>query len=210
MKLPSLFVAIVLAVSTVATASAQSLPKPAEFYFDADALTVRPFVAPGDTPSIERLTRMVERKPDAVVERGQLAQLAMRSGQLQVGRDLYAGALARIDDSNAGYRRLLWNYAWDLHRNGDTAGALAQFQRLLTARGGTKASWVPPTLALSLWSNGRKAEALQWYAAAVRTEPAQWRTTAGYAQLLPTWREADRATLAAVHAAWVADPPHWP
>ena len=54
---------------------------------------------------------------------------------------------------------------------------------------------MPPTLALSLWSLGRKEEAVQWYAAAVRSEPQLWNTTAQFARLLPEWSEADRAEL---------------
>lgn len=208
MRLTLLFAFCLIAAFSVVS-HAQSL-RPVEFYFDADALTVRPFVVAGDTPSIERLTRIVERKPESIVERGQLAQLAMRSGQAQVGADLYRGALNRIDEINAHWRRLMWNYAWDLHRAGDTAGALAQWQRLITARSGSTASWVPPTLAMTLWTNGRRDEAVHWYAAAVRTEPNQWRGTERHAQLLPGWRAEDLAVLAEVHAAWVANPPRWP
>ena len=65
-------------------------------------------------------------------------------------------------------------------------------------------------LALSLWSLGRKEEAVQWYAAAVRSEPQLWNTTAQFARLLPDWRDAERAVLTEVQAAWAADPPSWP
>lgn len=209
MRHPLLF-ALCLVLAAPAALHAQASPRPVEFYFDADALTTRAFLEADETPSIERLTRTVERKPESMTERGQLAQLAMRAGQVQVGDDLYRGALARIDETHAAWRRLMWNRAWDLHRAGDAAGALVQFERLVAARGGSTAGWVPPTLAMSLWRNGRKAEAVQWYAAAVRTEPNQWRTTARHAQLLPAWREADRQVLGEVHAAWIANPPRWP
>ena len=69
---------------------------------------------------------------------------------------------------------------------------------------------MPPTFALALWTAGRQQEAVQWYAAAVRTEPTQWISTARYAELLPEWKDSERATLAEVHAAWVANPPTWP
>jgi len=69
---------------------------------------------------------------------------------------------------------------------------------------------MPPTLALSLWSIGRKDEALQWYGAAVRTEPQQWNNAGRLASLLPDWSDAERATLAEVQAAWSANPPAWP
>ena len=69
---------------------------------------------------------------------------------------------------------------------------------------------ITPTFALALWTLGRKDEAVQWYAAAVRTEPAQWSTPARYAALLPHWRDEERATLAEVQRAWAANPPAWP
>ncbi|MGH8080655.1 MAG: tetratricopeptide repeat protein, partial [Lysobacter sp.] len=50
----------------------------------------------------------------------------------------------------------------------------------------------------------------QWYAAAVRSEPDQWRDASRYAQLLPEWRASDRAALAEVQKAWAANPPNWP
>ena len=63
--------------------------------------------------------------------------------------------------------------------------------------------------AMALWAVGRHDEAVQWYAAAVRSEPQQWATPAAYVKLLPDWRETERATLAEVHAAWAANPPSW-
>ena len=62
----------------------------------------------------------------------------------------------------------------------------------------------------ALWTLGRKAEAVQWYAAAVRTEPQQWNGTDRYAELLPGWRDSERSTLAEVQRAWAEKPPAWP
>lgn len=59
-------------------------------------------------------------------------------------------------------------------------------------------------------ARGRKQDAVEWYAAAVRTWPDRWSSTANYASLLPEWREAERATLAEVFAAWQAKPPTFP
>src|SRR3546814_11714243 len=70
--------------------------------------------------------------------------------------------------------------------------------------------WVPPTLALGLWTLDRREEAVQWYAAAVRTEAMQWRDPANLPALLPDWREEDRAKLAEGAAAWAKPPPSWP
>lgn len=205
--------ALLLAAGLLASAGvhAQALPKPVEFYFEADALAVKPIVAVRETgdAATQKLLRAIQRNPRAVAERAQLAHIAMEAGRVDLGRELYADTLARITVSDSLYRPVLWNYGWDLYRSGDDEAALAQWQKLVAARNST-ASWIPTTLAMVLWTLDRKDEAVQWYAAAVRTEPVQWLTTGRYAELLPEWKENERATLAEVHAAWVANPPTWP
>jgi len=202
---------LVAGLITAGGAYAQSVPKPAEFYFDADPTTTRPIVAIKETgqPAIQKLLKAIAREPHSKAEYAQLAHLVMESGRIDLGKDLYTRAVSRIPDNDALWRPLQWNYGWDLYRSGDAAGALAQWQKLVAARR-SNASWVPPTLALALWSTDRKDEAVQWYAAAVRTEPQLWRDPANFARLLPGWREEERATLAQVQAAWAANPPKWP
>ena len=202
---------LVAALLAAAGAQAQVLPKPAEFYFEADALAVKPIVAVRESgeAATQKLVRAIQRNPRAVAERAQLAHIAMEAGRVELGRQLYTDALARVTASDGMYRPLLWNYGWDLYRSGDDQAALKQWQQLVEARNST-ASWIPTTLAMVLWSLERRDEAVQWYAAAVRTEPRQWRDTARYAQLLPDWKESERATLAEVHAAWATNPPAWP
>ena len=205
----SLMICALLAVA--GGASAQSLPKPAEFYFAADANATRPVVVVKETgeAAMQKLAKLVERDPNADTAAAQLAHLAMEAGRVDLGRQLYARALAGMDSSDGYWRAVVWNYGWDLYRAGDSQGALAQWRTLMESRGVT-ASWMPPTLALALWSLDQKDEAVRWYAAAVRTEPQQWNTPAQFAQLLPDWSESERALLAEVQAAWAANPPTWP
>ena len=196
----TLLATALLAVS--GAVSAQSLPRPSEFYFDADANTVKPVVVvreSGDAAT-EKLVKAIERNPRAKGEVAQLAHMAMDAGRTDLGKQLYERALGAIDRSDALWRSVVWNYGWDLYRTGDFEAAFAQWRTLVEARSVT-ASWMPPTLALSLWSLGRKDEAVQWYAAAVRSEPQQWNSTAQFARLLPEWRDAERSTLAEVQAA---------
>lgn len=203
-----LLVASLLAASGL---QAQELPKPAEFYFEADTLAVRPIMVMRDTgdAATQYLARVIQRDPRAVAERAQLGHIAMELGRVELGRQLYADALARVTTNSSLFRAIMWNYGWDLYRSGDDEAALNHWRQLITARN-TTASWIPPTLALVLWSLDRKDEAVQWYAAAVRTEPEQWSSTGQYVKLLPEWQPSERATLAEVHAAWVANPPTWP
>ena len=192
-------------------AHAQSLQRPEEFYFAEDASTARPVtvIKGTDQQTVDRLAKIIQRKSRAPGERAQLAHLIMAAGRADLGRELYDAAVSQLTRTDGLYRPVLWNYGWDLLRAGDAAGALKHWGALQASRG-TAASWMPPTFALALWRAGRKDEALDWYAAAVRTEPNQWISTARYAELLPDWKDSERATLAEVHAAWVANPPTWP
>lgn len=189
-------------------ASSQALPRPAEFYFDADAQATKPVVAIRETgdAAVAKLLKLIERDPRAKAEHAQLAHLAMAGGRTDLGRELYGRALVRITPSDGMWRAVMWNYGWDLYRAGDAAAALEQWRALLTSRS-TTPSWVPPTLAMVLWTLGRKDEAVNWYAAAVRTEPEQFRGTGRHAQVLPDWSDQERATLAQVQAAWASTPP---
>jgi len=193
-------------------ASAQSLPKPAEFYFDEDPGVTRAIVAvPGsDDATVEQLVRLMKRggrNADEVV--AQLAHLSMVSGRIDNGKALYARAVEMTTSGSTLRRAVHWNQAWDLYRAGDVEGALAQWPLAFTNRI-VHPAWVPPTLALALWKLDRREEAVAWYAAAVRTYPDRWSNQAALPGLLPDWSEADRAVLAEVLAAWRENPPAWP
>jgi len=193
-------------------AGAQTLPAPAEFYFDDDARTATPLVAIAgdDDQTHARLMQLIERNArNADQARAQLARALMRSGREETGRALYAQALGNLSTRAPLRSAVHWNYGWDLYRLGDHEAALDQWRQALDGRL-LKPAWAPPTLALGLWSVGRRDEAVRWYAAAVRTEPGLWSDPVRYPAALPDWTERERATLAEVHAAWRAAPPAWP
>ena len=207
----SLLAAALAAALVSGAAGAQTLSKPVEFYFDVDGQTTKPVLAVRETgeAAMERLAKTLERKANAPAEAAQLGHLAMAAGRGEVGRQLYARAFRDADSGSSLWRAINWNYGWDLYRAGAYEDAFKQWAALHNARS-VSAAWMPPTFALVLWQLGRKDEALQWYAAAVRTEPDLWRGTSRYAELLPEWRDAERATLAEVQQAWAANPPRWP
>lgn len=191
---------------------AQTLPAPAEFYFDDDTRTASPVVAiaGNDDETHARLMQLIDRNArNADQARAQLAQALMRSGREETGRALYEQALGPLSARSPQRSTIHWNYGWDLYRGGHHQEALDQWRQALDGRL-LRPSWAPPTLALGLWSNDRRDEAVRWYAAAVRTEPAMWGDPARYPALLPDWTAAERATLAEVFAAWQASPPAWP
>lgn len=190
--------------------SAQSLPALQEFYFDDDVAAVAPVVVPADSADVvDQLMKQRERGRKALEATVQLASVAYAQGRPELGRELYADAEKTAASTSAPGRMVRWNHGWDLFRQGDAEAALTQWH---TAQQGLRgnASWVPPTYALALWTLGRKDEAVKWYAAAVRTEPQRWSTSTAYAQLLPSWRDSERASLAEVQQAWAAQPPAWP
>lgn len=187
---------------------AQALPRPAEFYFDADAAATQRLTASTRTgdAAVQDLLSKIARNPRDIAATAHLAHLAMAGGREPLGRELYARALAAVQPSDRHYRPVVWAFAWDLYRAGHHQEALDQWRTLVVSRA-ISAQWMPQTLALALWTTGDRAQAVQWYAAAVRTEPQDWSTTQRYAALLPDWTDAERATLAQVHAAWAANPP---
>lgn len=210
MKFPRTALAVVLALHGVA-ALAQSVPKPKEFYFDPDANARLIVVAQGQGDALaQELLKERERGRKRVEATAQLAHVAMAENRLELGKQLYQQAMQSTQpNSGSGLGRAVrWNYAWDLYRSGEPEPALQLWAALAAGYG--EPAWVPPTMALALWSTGRKAEAVKWYAAAVRTEPMQWGSAANFPTLLPDWRDAERAILAEVQAAWQANPPSWP
>ncbi|CAD0300752.1 tetratricopeptide repeat protein [Xanthomonas hortorum] len=204
-------IALALLGSVWSLAQAQSLPQPKEFYFDEDRGTTKAVVAvqgQGDAV-VDRLAAMVQRDARAAEPRAQLASLAYAGGRTQLGDELYQGALGLVSSGSQQYRAITWNYGWDLLRADKADKALQLWANLANGRPATP-QWLPTTVALALWRAGRKQEAVEWYAAAVRTWPERWSSTANYASLLPDWREAERASLAEVFAAWQANPPAFP
>ncbi len=208
MRMSSTAMAFVL-VAFMGTAHAQALPKPKEFYFDEDSAAAPIVVVEGEGDTqVEQLLRERERGRRKVEATAQLAHVAMNSDRVELGENLYRQALAATADNSRLGRAVRWNHAWDLHRHGRTEEALVQWNSAISGLGG--ASWIPPTLALGLWKLGRRTEAVQWYAAAVRTYPQRWYSPASSNEMLPQWRQEDRDVLAEVHAAWQANPPRWP
>lgn len=205
--------AFVLALLLPFAAPAQTLPRPAEFYFDRDDTVAAPIVVvtqSDDEKAIALLLRQRDRGGrDADKATAQLARIAMASGRTDTGHALYRELLARATVGGSLRQSVAWNYGWDLYRAGDVEGALRQWSDALSGRL-AKPAWAPPTFALALWKLDRKPEAVRWYAAAVRTEPQQWIDPARLPTLLPDWTQADRDTLAEVQAAWAKDPPGWP
>ncbi|MCL7715761.1 tetratricopeptide repeat protein [Stenotrophomonas mori] len=201
---------LLLAGLFCSVAWAQGVPRIAEFYFEEDA-AARPIqvLPPEQQDVVDQLMKLRERGRKAVEATAQLAGIASAEGRTELADKLYREALAAVAANSQLARGIRWNLGWSFYRHGDVESALQQWSQAAQAARGN-VDWAPPTLALALWALGRRDEAVQWYAAAVRTEPDLWNDPARFPQLLPSWKDEERARLAEVQQAWAADPPAWP
>lgn len=196
-------------VACVGVAHGQELPKPKEFYFDEDRAAAPIVVVEGEGEALaEKLLRERERGRNKIEATAQLAHVAMNSDRVELGETLYQQAVDATSDNSRTGRAVRWNFGWDLYRVGKPERALTQWSEAINGLGGP--SWIPPTLAVALWKLDRRSEAVEWYAAAVRTYPRRWTSATSSSQILPQWRQEDRDLLAEIHAAWQANPPAWP
>lgn len=211
MSVAGQFLAGVLLVSSAAAAwAAPALPAPQEFYFDNDAAAAPIIVVSGAGEDlIAQLLKQRQRGRKSLEATAQLASVAIAQGRAEVGNQLYQEAMAEAPIQSILGRSVRWNYGWDLLRQGQALAALEQWQSVANNLR-SNAAWIPPTYALALWRAGQQQEAVKWYAAAVRTEPTQWNDSSRYPQLLPAWRDDERASLAEVQEAWASAPPAWP
>ncbi len=201
---------LLLAGLVFSNAQAQSLPKPVEFYFDEDSAAKPIHAVPAEqADAVDQLMKMRERGRKGVEATAQLASIAYGEGRDELGAKLYDEALSAVVGSSVQARGIRWNMGWDLYRRGNAEAALDAWLKAADNMRGNP-SWLPPTLALALWKLDRKDEAVSWFAAAVRTEPDQWRDAGRFPQLLPGWKDAERTQLAEVQQAWQANPPAWP
>ncbi|WP_313052875.1 tetratricopeptide repeat protein [Stenotrophomonas cyclobalanopsidis] len=211
MSVAGQFLAGMLLVSSAAAAwAAPALPAPQEFYFDNDAAAAPIIVVSGTGEDlIAQLLKQRERGRKSLEATAQLASVAIAQGRAEVGSKLYQEAMAEAPIQSILGRSVRWNYGWDLLRQGQALAALEQWQSVANNLR-SNAAWIPPTYALALWRAGQQQEAVKWYAAAVRTEPTQWNDSSRYPELLPAWRDDERASLAEVQQAWASAPPAWP
>ncbi len=201
-----LIAAALAGTPALALAQAAVLPPIAEFYFDDDS-AARPIevVSPEGGDVVRRLERALQRDSRNALALGQLAGIAYASDRADTGESFYATALGLASTGGTHQRQLLWNHGWDLFRADRHEAALEEWLKAIAAHRG-RPSWAPVTLALALGRLGREAEALEWYAAAVRTRPERYVDRAAMERAYPTWRAEDIDVLVALAAKAAAAP----
>ena len=98
-------------------------------------------------------------------------------------------------------RHAHWNYGWALFSSADNAGALQHWQAAAELHGGHP-TWVPTTFAIGLWLTGHNDRAIEYYAAAVASDPDRWGEAGGVAEATRDWSANEKLAIEAVQAAW--------
>ena len=177
-------------------------PTPAEGYGADDPFAVAPKrIDPTDNTARQGLEQILQYDPENVKARIQNAELMIARGQRQRGLEEYGYALRLAEGNPEKLRMVHWNYGWALHRSGEAYGAISQWMKAEALHGGNPI-WAPTTYAIGLWAADEKAKAIEFYKAAVRSNPRRWGTASGLAESTRSWDPDQRQTIEAVYAAW--------
>ena len=195
---------VLLAFLLVAGAQAQdpTLPVAAETYGEDDPAAVRPkAIDPTDVRARQMLEQVLQYDPENVSARIQNANLMIARGLRQrgLGEYEYVRRVAQSDPKKL--RQVIWNYGWALFETGDARRALAEWMEAERLHGGQPA-WVPTTYAVGLWVAGDRDLAVQFYRAAVNSNPRRWGEERGLTEAIRAWAPNEKVAIEAVYAAW--------
>jgi tetratricopeptide (TPR) repeat protein len=195
-------VAVLAFASLTAAAQDSGLPQPEEAYGMDDPAAVAPKrIDANDNLGRQTLEQILQYDPENVNARIQNAELLIARGMRQRGLDEYVYALRLAESDPLKLRTVYWNYGWALFRVGEARGAITQWQQAERMHGG-QPIWVPTTYAVGLWVAGEKELALQFYKAAVRSNPRRWGEASGLKESTANWGANEKAAVDAVYAAW--------
>jgi len=193
---------LLFAAAPLAAQTAAALPVPAESYGEDDPAAVRPrAIDPADARARQMLEQVLQYDPENVSARIQNANLMIARGMRQrgLGEYEYVRRLAQSDPVKL--RQVTWNYGWALFETGDARRALAEWMEAERLHGG-RPIWVPTTYALGLWVAGDRDLAVQFYRAAVNSNPRRWGEERGLAEATRAWSANEKVAIEAVYGAW--------
>ena len=196
---------VLMAVAgTLHAQSDESLAPPAASYPDSDPAAVRPdMLDPQDRSARQNLEQVLRRAPKNVPAKVQNAWLLLARGTRQRGYDAFEDAIRSAPANSLPLRHAHWNYGWALFAGADVPQALEHWQLAAQLHGGHP-TWVPTTFAVGLWLTGRSDLALDYYGAAVKSDPDRWGEASGLAEATRNWGANEKLAIEAVHAAWRA------
>lgn len=181
---------------------AAPLPVPLEAYGEDDPAALRPkAIDPTDARAREMLEQILQYDPENVSARIQNANLMIARGMRQrgLGEYEYVRRVAARDPKLL--RQVVWNYGWALFETGDARRALAEWMEAERLHGG-RPIWVPTTYAVGLWVAGDRDLAVQFYRAAVNSNPRRWGEEKGLKEAIRAWNANEKVAIEAVYAAW--------
>ena len=195
--------AVLLAGCSVALhAQAPALPVASESYGEDDPAAVRPKpIDPTDVRARQMLEQVLQYDPENVSARIQNANLMIARGLRQrgLGEYEYVRRVAQSDPKKL--RQVIWNYGWALFETGDARRAIAEWMEAEKLHGGHPI-WVPTTYAVGLWAAGDRDLAVQFYRAAVNSNPRRWGEERGLGEATRDWKPNEKVAIEAVYAAW--------
>jgi tetratricopeptide (TPR) repeat protein len=197
-----LLAAALLAVFVAPLQAQQPLPRASESYGEDDTAAVRPKpIDPTDVRARQMLEQVLQYDPENVSARIQNANLMIARGLRQrgLGEYEYLRRLAGQDPKKL--RQVVWNYGWALFETGDARRAVAEWMEAEKLHGGHPI-WVPTTYAVGLWVAGDRDLAVQFYRAAVNSNPRRWGEERGLTEATRAWTPNEKLAIEAVYAAW--------
>lgn len=197
---------MILAIALLAMASlvraAEPVPPPDGIYADNDPAAVRPVLLdPQDRDARRQLDQVLKTNPGNVPARVLNAWMLFEYGSRPRALQAFQEALRSAPDGSLPLRHAHWNLGWALFASADHTGALEHWRAAAALHGG-KPSWVPTTFAIGLWLTGHSERSIEYYQAAVDSDPDRWGDAAGVAEATRDWGANEKLAIEAIQAAW--------
>ncbi|MBB5207468.1 tetratricopeptide repeat protein [Chiayiivirga flava] len=191
-----------LLVLAALTHAQDIVPPPEGIYADGDPAAVRPaLLDPQDRNARRQLDQVLRTNPDNVPARVLDAWMQFERGSRPRALQAFNDAIRSAPEGSLPLRHAHWNLGWALFASADNAGALEHWQTAAQLHGGHP-SWVPTTFAIGLWLTGHSERAIEYYQAAVDSDPDRWGDAAGVAEATRAWGANEKLAIEAVQAAW--------
>lgn len=208
MKHCALFLLVWLACAPSGKAAdAVALPRPesAAAYLDRDPAALYFVAPPGANAQFRRnLNATIRSNPRNAAALIQRAFLLHASGDIEEGDRDFIRVIEITADDPLLRRRALWSLGWSAFNRDDPRQAMAFWQQAADAYDG-RPGWLPYSMAVAAWAAGDQGLALDWYDAAVRSDP-QWRLAEGVEGRTLRWKPREREVVQAVYKAWSMRP----
>lgn len=183
------------------------LPRPesAVVYRDRDPAALYYAAPPGRNAQFRRnLNAHIRANPRNAAALIQRAFLHHASGDIEEGDRDFIRVIEITADDPLLRRRALWSLGWSAFNRDEPRQAMAFWQQAADTYDG-RPGWLPYSMAVAAWTAGDEALALDWYDAAVRSDP-QWRQAEGVESRTLRWKPREREVVQWVFKAWSMRP----